>query len=398
MNDTWERIPLTSNYAAAYAAKDADVDVVAAYPITPQTPVVEKIAEFVADGEFDAEIVHVESEHSALSACIGASAVGARTFTATSAQGLEYMHELLFIASGLRLPIVMAIAARALSAPINIWCDYSDVMATRDASWITVIASTAQEVYDSIIQMYRVSEDPDVLLPAMVAYDGFLMSHTYEPVYVAKYKEPILEYAPKNYSKRYRLDPDVPVSMGAVGDPNWYYEFKYQQVVAMRNAYEVVKRADEEFGKRFGRRYGLIESYNLDNSDIALLTYGGIYGTVREAIDILKSKGINVGAIKLRVIRPFPYNELLEIAKNIKHLLILDRAVSFGGTMEGIMATEILALFRLRSVDVNIYNYIVGLGQRTVTEQDIIEIVNHASKLIEKGASITESIYWGVRE
>lgn len=398
MNDTWERIPLTSNYAAAYAAKDTDVDVVAAYPITPQTPVVEKIAEFVADGEFDAEIVHVESEHSALSACIGASAVGARTFTATSAQGLEYMHELLFIASGLRLPIVMAIAARALSAPINIWCDYSDVMATRDASWITVIASTAQEVYDSIIQMYRVSEDPDVLLPAMVAYDGFLMSHTYEPVYVAKYKEPILEYAPKNYSKRYRLDPDAPVSMGAVGDPNWYYEFKYQQVVAMRNAYEVVKRADEEFGKRFGRRYGLIESYNLDNSDIALLTYGGIYGTVREAIDILKSKGINVGAIKLRVIRPFPYNELLEIAKNIKHLVILDRAVSLGGTMEGIMATEILALFRLRSVDVNIYSYIVGLGQRTVAEQDIIEIVNHASKLIEKGVSVTESIYWGVRE
>ncbi|MCC6057679.1 MAG: ferredoxin oxidoreductase [Desulfurococcaceae archaeon] len=398
MSDLWIRIPLTSNYAAAYAAKDVDVDVVAAYPITPQTPVVERIAEFIANGELDAEMIHVESEHSALSACIGASATGARVFTATSAQGLELMHEMLFIASGLRLPIVMAIAARALSAPINIWCDYSDLMATRDSSWITVIASSAQEVYDSIIQMYRVAEDPEVLLPAMVAYDGFIMSHTYEPVYVAKDRAPILEYVPKNFKNRYRLDPDNPITMGAIADPNWYYEFKYQQVVAMRKAYEVVKKADEEFGKRFGRSYGFAETYKVEDADIALLTYGGLYGTVQEAVDILREKGVKVGAIKLRVFRPFPYNELFNAIKNLKHLVVLDRAITFGGVIEGPVALEIATLLKFKSLDTNLYNYIVGIGQRTVTELDIIGIVDHVSKLIEKNVVPMESIYWGVRE
>ena len=397
MSELWERIPLTSNYAAAYAAKDVDVDVVAAYPITPQTPVVEKISEFIANRELDAEMVHVESEHSALSACIGASATGARTFTATCSQGLELMHELLFIASGLRLPIVMAIAARALSAPINIWGDYSDVMATRDASWITVIASTAQEVYDSIIQMYRVAEDPEVLLPGMVAFDGFIMSHTYEPVYVAKDKTPIFEYAPKNLN-RYRLDPDNPVTMGPVGTPDWYYEFKYQQVIAMRKAYEVLKRADEEFGKRFGRSYGFIETYRTDDADIAFLTYGGLYGTVQEAVDMLREKGIKVGAIKLRVFRPFPHNDLAEALKGIKHVVVLDRAISFGASLEGPVAMELITLAKLRSLDTNIYSYIVGIGQRTVTEHDVIGIAEHVSKFIEKGVVPAESVYWGVRE
>ncbi|MEM2007633.1 MAG: ferredoxin oxidoreductase [Ignisphaera sp.] len=395
--DMWERIPLTSNYAAAYAAKDADVDVVAAYPITPQTPVVEKVAEFIANGELNAEMIHVESEHSALSACIGASATGARTFTATSSQGLELMHEMLYIASGMRLPIVMAIAARALSAPINIWCDYSDMFATRDSSWITMIASTAQEVYDSIIQAYKVAENPEVLLPAMVVYDGFIMSHTYEPVNVAKDRAPILEYIPKNYS-RPRLDPENPITFGAIADPNWYYEFKYQQVVAMRNAYEVLRKADEEFDKRFGRSYGFVETYRIDDAETAIVTYGGLYGTVREVVDILREKGAKVGGIKIRVFRPFPHKELVDSVKNVKHLIVLDRAISFGGALEGPMAMEILTTLRLRSIDVDLYNYIVGIGQRSVTELDIINIYYHASKLIEKGVRLTESIYWGVRE
>ncbi|MEM1525938.1 MAG: ferredoxin oxidoreductase [Ignisphaera sp.] len=397
MSSLWLRIPLTSNYAAAYAAKDVDIDVVAAYPITPQTPVVEKIAEFVANGELNAEMIHVESEHSALSACIGASATGARVFTATSAQGLELMHEMLYIASGMRLPIVMAIAARALSAPLSIWCDYSDLLATRDTSWITVVASTAQEVYDSVIQMYRVAEDPNVLLPAMVAYDGFIMSHTYEPVYVAKDRTAILEYAPKNYN-RYRLNPDNPITMGAIADPNWYYEFKYQQMLAMRNAYEVLKKADEEFGKMFGRQYGFIETYKLEDADTALLTYGGLYGTVQDAVDLLRGKGIKVGAVKLRLFRPFPQSELLEAVKNLKHLIVLDRAISFGAPLEGPVAMEIITALKLKSIDLNLLNYIVGIGQRTVTEYDIVGIFEHASKLIEKGARLTESFYWGVRE
>lgn len=393
----WERIPLTSNYAAAYAAKDCDVDVVAAYPITPQTPVVEKIAEFISNGDLNAEMVHVESEHSALSACIGASATGARTFTATSAQGLELMHEMLYIASGMRLPIVMAIAARALSAPINIWCDYSDMFAARDSSWIVFIASTAQEVYDSVIQAYKTAENPDVLLPAMVVYDGFIMSHTYEPVYVATDRIPILEYAPKNYN-RIKLDPSNPVTMGAIADPNWYYEFKYQQVLAMRNAYNAAKKADEEFGKRFGRGYGFIETYKMHDAEIVMITYGGLYGTVREVVDFLREKNIKIGAMRIRLFRPFPGDEIVELIKGIKHLIVLDRAITFGGSIEGPMAMEILAALKLRSVEANLYNYIVGIGQRTITELDIIGIYEHVSKLIEKNAKLLESIYWGVRE
>lgn len=394
----WIRIPLTSNYAAAYAAKDVDVDVVAAYPITPQTPVVERIAEFIANGELQAEMIHVESEHTALSACIGAAATGARVFTATSAQGLELMHELLFIASGLRLPIVMAIAARALSAPINIWGDYSDVMATRDSSWITMIASTAQEVYDSIIQAYKVAEHSDVLLPAMVAYDGFMMSHTYEPVYVAKDRSIILEFVPKKKPSWNILDPDKPITIGAVGNPDWYYEFKYQQVVAMENSRSVLRQVFEEFSKKFGRWYNFIETHNMDGSDIAILTYGGLYGTAIEAVDIMKKQGLNVGIIKLRVFRPWPEEELLKILKSLKAVIVIDRAISFGAALEGPVAMEVLTSVYKKGLSTALHSYIASIGQRAVMEEDIIAIVKKSLELLEKGVVITEKpVYWGVR-
>ncbi len=393
----WKRIPLNSNYAAAYAAKDSDVDVVAAYPITPQTPTVEKIAEFIANGELNAEYIPVESEHSALSACIGASAAGARVFTATSAQGLELMHEMLWIASGLRLPIVMAIATRALSAPISIWCDYSDVMAVRETSWIIYIASSAQEVYDSIIQAYKVAENPNVLLPAIVAYDGFIMSHTYEAVEVAVDKTPILEYIPKKITW-YTLNPEKPITMGAITDPDWYYEFKYQQVLAMKEAYKAIVQADEEFSKRFGRGYGVVEKYKIDDANIAILTYGGLYGTVREAIDYLRNKDVKVGAIKLRLLRPFPVEELLKSIKDLKALIVIDRAIAFGSPIDGPVAMDILTSMKLRNMDIPLYSYIAGIGQRTVLEDDIVGIYEHTVKLIEKGVRPLESIYWGVRE
>jgi pyruvate ferredoxin oxidoreductase alpha subunit len=395
----WVRIPLSSNYAAAYAAKDADVDVVAAYPITPQTTVVEKIAEFIANGELQAEMIHVESEHSALSACIGAASAGARVFTATSAQGLELMHELLYIASGLRLPIVMSIASRALSAPISIWGDYSDVMATRDSSWITIIASSAQEVYDSIIQAYKVAENPDVLLPVMVAYDGFLMSHTYEPVYVAKDRSTILEFVPKRKPLWNILDPDKPITVGAVGNPDWYYEFKYQQVVAIENSLNILKQVFEEFGKRFERNYSFIETYNMDGSDIAILTYGGLYGTVTEAVDIMKKRGLDVGAIKLRVFRPWPTEELIRILKNLKAVIVIDRAISFGAALEGPIAMEVLVTISKKSLDTALHSYIASVGQRAVTEEDVMAMVENSIDLLKKGVSLTEkSIYWGVRQ
>lgn len=389
---------LTSNYAAAYAVKDADVDVVAAYPITPQTPVVEKIAEFIAEGELSAEMIHVESEHSAMSACIGAATAGARTFTATSAQGLELMHELLHIASGFRLPIVMAVASRALSAPLSIWGDYSDVMNTRDTSWITIIASTAQEVYDGIIQAYKIAEDPSVLLPVMVAYDGFLMSHTYEVVEVAEDRSMILEFIPKRVTWHI-LNPEKPVTMGTTANPDWYYEFKYQQVNAMVNAREVIRRVFEEFGKRFGRSYDLLEGYRVEDAEIGVLTYGGLYGTVVEAVDRLREEGISVGAINLRVFRPFPYEDLARVAKSLRALIVIDRAITFGAALEGPVAMEVATTFLSKGLETSLYSFIASIGQRQVTAEDVVGMVKRGVELLNRGVKVTQtSIYWGVRE
>jgi len=393
----WKKVALTSNYAAAYAAKDVDVDVVAAYPITPQTPVVEKIAEFAANGEIDAEVIPVESEHSAMSAVIGAAATGARVFTATSSQGLALMWELLHIASGLRLPIVMAVAARALSAPISIWCDYSDVMGTRDASWITLIASSAQEVYDSIIQAYRIAEDERVLLPVMVAYDGFIMSHTYEPVLVAEDPKIIREFVPRK-KRKYTLNPDNPVTIGAIADPEWYYEIKYQQVAAMKEVHKVVKEVDDEFGKKFDRRYGVIETYMVDDAEIAVLTYGGLYGTVRETVDILRSEGIKVGSIRLRLWRPFPVEDLISVLGSVRGLVVIDRAISYGARISGPVALEVISALYGNELYIPVYSFVAGIGQRAVTERDIKGIVTKALEYLSANKKIPETIYWGVRE
>lgn len=392
----WKRLPLNSNYAVAYAVKDSDVDVIAAYPITPQTAVVEKISEFIANGELNAEMIHVESEHSALSAAIGAAAVGARTFTATAAQGLELMHEILHIASGLRLPIVMTIATRALSAPISIWCDYSDLMNTRDASWVTLITSSAQEVYDSVIQAYRIAEDPRVLLPVMVAYDGFIMSHTYEPVYVAENPEVIREFVPRRKTWL-TLDPDKPITLGPIANPDWYYEIKYQQVVAIEEAYKVVKEVDEEFGRRFGRSYGVVEKYRVEDADIVLLTYGGLFGTVKEAIDAIRKRGINVGGLRLRLWRPFPTEEIVESVKGKKLVIVLDRAISYGARIAGPVALELMSIMYGMSERPEILSVVVGIGQRTVTEEDIAEITALGMKYLEEKRIPNQTIYWGVR-
>ncbi len=392
----WRRLPLNANYAVAHAVKDSDVDVVAAYPITPQTTVVEKISEFIANGELDAEMIHVESEHSALSACVGASAAGARVFTATAAQGLELMHEILHIASGLRLPIVMTIATRALSAPISIWCDYSDVMNARDASWVTMFVSSAQEAYDSVIQAFKIAEHPDVLLPVMVAYDGFIMSHTYEPVLVAEDPAPIREFIPKRRD-RIVLDPEKPVTMGPIAMPEWYYEIKYQQVEAMKNAYRVVKETIDEFAKRFGRRYPVVETYRLEDAEIGILTYGAIYGTLREAIDIMRSKGMKVGAIKLRLWRPFPYEEVLQAIKHLKLLIVADRAISYGARIAGPVALEIMSSLLYESERPEVMSVVIGIGQRTVTEEDFEQIAKLGAKWLEEKRIPRETIYWGVR-
>jgi len=388
------RLLLNSNQAAAYAVRDVGVDVIAAYPITPQTGVVEKLAEFIAGGELDAEMIHVESEHSALSALIGASAAGARVFTATSSQGLEYMHEVLHIASGMRLPIVMAVATRALSAPINIWCDYSDLMNARDASWITFIAHTAQEVYDTLVEAYMVSEDPRILLPSIVAYDGFWMSHTYEPVYIPEDRGVVRSMAPRR--ARPKLDPEKPVTMGSLVGPDWYYEIKYQQVAAMEQAFEVIAEADREVERVLGRRYEPVESYRVEDADIAILTYGGVYGTLLQAVDEMRSEGLRVGALRLRLWRPFPAADLRSKTRGVSAVLVVDRAISYGASIAGPAALEVVASFYRGGSAPDIVSFVAGIGGRAITERDFKGMVRTYLKMGRRAVE-AGTLYWGVR-
>ncbi len=285
----------------------------------------------------------------------------------------------------------MSVAARALSAPLSIWGDYSDVMNTRDTSWITLIASSAQEAYDSIIQAYRIAEN--VLLPVMVAYDGFMMSHTYEPVFVSEKGGLFREYIPRK-ERGFVLDVDRPVTMGAVANPDWYYEVKYQQVQAMERAYEAANEADVSYKGSFGRGYGLVEEYNVDSSDVTLLTYGGVFGTVKQAVDEMRESGISVGAARVRLFRPFPHNELRSLAERSKSIVVLDRSFSNGVQVSGPLAIELGSMLNSYKMNVPVYSYIIGIGQRTVTETDISKIVKDATS----GRSASKSIYWGVRE
>ncbi len=382
-------LALTSNYAAAYAVKAADVDVVAVYPITPQTTIVEKIAEFVDDGELNAELIHVESEHSAMSAVVGAAAAGARVFTATSSQGLELMHEVLHIASGLRLPVVMAVPARALSAPISIHGDYSDVMNTRDTGWITYIASSAQEVYDTIIQAYKVAET--VLLPAMVAYDGFLMSHTTEPVELNDEGE-VRRFLPRK-DRPNVLRPEKPITMGAFAMPDYYYEIKYQVQEALQSSLKVIEEVDQEYGRTFGRSYGIVQTYKMEDADYAIVAYGGAsFGNAREAVDMARERGVRAGAIRLRVFRPFPADYLAKLLAGVKAFAVVDRAIAFGGPAGGPVFTEVAAALWMRGIDTPGLSIIHGVGQRSMYVEDFVKIFD-----MLKDGERNKVVYMGLR-
>ncbi|MEZ0318650.1 MAG: transketolase C-terminal domain-containing protein [Pyrobaculum sp.] len=380
---------LTSNYAVAYAVKAVDVDVIAVYPITPQTTIVEKLSEFVANGELNAELIHAESEHSAISAVVGASAAGARTFTATSSQGLELAHEVLHIASGLRLPIVMAVPTRALSAPISIHNDYGDVMNARDTGWIIYIAASAQEVYDTVIQAYRVAET--VLLPVMVAYDGFLMSHTVEPVELND-EEEVRKFVPRT-ARPYTLSPRRPVTIGPLASPDWYYEFKYQQVEALREAYKVVKDVDALYRERFGRGYGVVETYRMEDADYAIVTYGGAaYGNAREAADLARERGIAAGVVRVRLYRPFPTADILKALSGVKALAVVDRAITFGSPAEGPLCKDIAVAMYMHGVHIPAVNVIHGIGQRTIYVEDMYKVFT----MLREGPR-REVVFMGVR-
>ncbi len=361
-------ILLSGNTALSYAVKQLDVDVISAYPITPQTTMVEKLSEYVANGELDAEFIPVESEHSALSSVLAASAAGARVFTSTSSQGLLLMHEIMFITAGLRLPVVMGIADRAVSAPINIWNDHSDIMAQRDAGWISFFAESAQESYDRTIQAYRIAEDENVHLPVNLNFDGFILTHTYEPVTPID-DELVLKYAPKRRRKLV-LDPNNPMTFGGLGSPEYYFEAKYQAIKALEGSLKTIIEADKEYERISGRGYGLYNAYMTEGSDTILVSLGSVGGSIREIVRRMRGEGAKVGSLSLKLFRPFPAKELAEVLSKTKCVVVLDKASS-PGTIGGPLFLEVQATLKSFDINVPAINIIAGLGGREIGPDDI---------------------------
>ena len=374
-----QKLFLSGNEAIAYGAKLSRPNVIAAYPITPQTVVVEKLSEMVESKELNAEFMLVESEHSALSAMIGASIVGARTFTATSSQGLLYMAECLHYASGGRYPIVMMNANRSIALPWSIYGDQRDSLSLLDSGWIQVYAESAQESLDLVIQAYKIAEDLNVLTPFMINLDGFVLTHTYESVLIPS-QEDVDEFLPAFHSP-YIMDLDNPKNMGFSSTPADNMEFKYQQNKAMLKSKEVIQKTEIEFGKKFGRYYGgLIDSYCIEDADVVLITIGSIAGTVRTVVDKLRNTGTKVGLLKIRYMRPFPAEEIIKVIRNAKSVGVLEKDISFG--FEGTVFTNVSSAVAGSGLTPKLINFIGGLGGRTITPQHIEDIINDLFKAI----------------
>ena len=364
---------LSGNEAIAYGVKLSRPNVIAAYPITPQTVVVEKLSEMVESNELNAEFMLVESEHSALSAMIGASLVGARTFTATSSQGLLYMAECLHYASGGRFPIVMMNANRSIALPWSIYGDQRDSLSLLDSGWIQVYAESAQESLDLVIQAFKISEDLNVLTPFMINLDGFVLTHTYESVLVPSQEE-VDEFLPA-FNSPYVMDLDNPKNLGFSSTPADNMEFKYQQNRAVLKSKEVIQKIDNEFGNKFGRYYGgLLDSYFTEDADVILITLGSIAGTVRTVVDKLRNKSIKIGLLKIRYMRPFPSDEIIEVIKNAKSVGVLEKDISFG--FEGTVFTNVGSAVAGSKLKPILINFVGGLGGRTITPQHIEDIFN----------------------
>jgi pyruvate ferredoxin oxidoreductase alpha subunit len=378
-----KRVGLEASHAAAEAARMADVDFIAAYPITPQTHIPERLAEMVADGELNAAYVPVESEHSAMSACLGAAAVGARTFTATAGPGLEYMHNVLYVASAMRLPVVMTVANRALSAPLSIWGDHSDAMAVRDTGWIQVFCQNSQEAFDMTLWAFRVGEDSKVLLPVMVHFDGFHLTHVTEPVILPEQEE-VDRFLPQ-FHYPFTLDPDNPMTLGAFAPPDIYSEAKIAQEVATRKSRAVVMQGFQEFGDIFGRYYRAVEPYKTEGARTLLLTMGSFGETAKTVIDTKKGKGESVGLINLRLWRPFPFEELRQAVKSAETLIVFDRCISFGGP-GGPVASEIRSALYNEKERPRVVSFIGGLGGRDMPAKDFEYVIDRGREIAEKGS------------
>jgi len=388
---------LSGNEATAYAMKQINPDVVAAFPITPSTEVPQYFSTYVANGEVDTEFVAVESEHSAMSACIGAAAAGARAMTATSANGLALMWELLYIASGSRLPIVMACINRALSAPINIHNDHSDSMGARDAGWIQLYSENCQEAYDNMLMAHRIGEHPDVMLPVMVCQDGFITSHAIENIELVeteKVRAFVGEYKPQYYL----LNKQNPVSMGPLDHFTHYFEHKRQQAEAMKNAKRVILEVAEEFYKLTGRRYGLFEEYKTEDADVCIVVLNSTAGTAKYVADKMRQEGKKVAVIKPRVFRPFPVDEIAQALSKFKAIAVMDKADSFNAA-GGPLFTEVTSAMYAKGVfGPKVINYIYGLGGRDVRADDIEFIFNKLINIAETGKVDSVYNYIGVRE
>ena len=389
-----KREGLEVSIAVGDAVMLSDVDVVSAYPITPQTHMVEHLAELVANGELKAAYIPVESEHSAMSACLGAAAVGARTFTATASQGLELMHEVLFIASAMRFPIVMAVANRALSAPISIWGDHSDAMAARDVGWIQIFVENGQEAVDNVICAFRMGEDKRVLLPVMIHLDGFSLTHVVEPIELPDKKDVDRFLPPFKYPLP--LDPANPVTMGAFGSPFIYTEVKWAQEMNLETSKGVILETWQEFGKTFGRDYSPVEEYQTDGAKVLLMTMGSYSETAMVAVDKMRNDGKEVGLLKLRLWRPFPYEELRESIKSAEILIVLDRAISFGGP-GGPVCSEVKAALYGGEKQPKVVGFVGGLGGRDITMSGFEEMINRGIEIARTGSKREFEIY-GVRE
>ena len=386
---------LSGNEASAIAMKQINPDVVAAFPITPSTEIPQYFSTFVSNGKVDTEFIAVESEHSAMSACIGAEAAGARAMTATSSNGLAYMWEMIYIASASRLPIVMPLVNRALSGPLNIHNDHSDAMGVRDSGWIMLFSENNQEAYDNTIMAHRIAENKDVMLPLMICQDGFITSHSIENIELiedSKVKEFVGEYHPEHYL----LNKKEPIAVGPLDLQAYLFEHKYQQAEAMRNAKKVIKEVSEDFEKLTGRSYSFFEEYKSQDADYIIVCMNSTAGTTKFVVDKLREKGIKAGLIKVRMFRPFPAEEIAEALKNAKSIAVLDKADSLNGA-GGALFEDVTSSMFTNNVFIPTINYIYGIGGRDTKVEDIESVFNDLSNINTNKKVENPYRYLGVR-
>ena len=386
---------LSGNEAAAIAMKQINPDVVAAFPITPSTEIPQYFSTFVSNGTVDTEFVAVESEHSAMSACVGAEAAGGRAMTATSANGLSFMWEMIYIASSMRLPIVMSLVNRAVSGPLNIHNDHSDAMGVRDAGWIMLFSENNQEAYDNLIMAHRIAENKDVLLPLMVCQDGFITSHSIENIELIE-DDLVKEFVGKYKPEHYLLNEKEPISMGPLDLQSYLFEHKYQQAEAMRNAKQVILEVAKDFEKMTGRKYSFFEEYKLDDAEIAIVCMNSTAGTTKFVIDELRKKGIKAGLLKLRVFRPFPAEEIAKALSHVKAVAVLDKADSLNA-IGGALYEDVTSCMYVAKKQVPIVNYVYGIGGRDTTSKEIESVYTDMQEIAKTGKVENPYRYLGLR-